>query len=245
MQCALHQLMQRSLVFRFQDIYSLRDDIDFVQKHQKNAAREVNFRYSLLRIANKISMLPFVRCIGYIPGAAFNGDGRVEEGSLLVIAAHNYYRFVTLWIAKLNLLLPHSKLNPLRIEIVDEAQPFVNQNLVTATTLLSIEPLHGAESFSCLIKANNWVRPIFPNNYLRVIKAPNISRNRVKRIVEWVVVKCLQMFPQPTESNPRDSDSLLKNRLLQENFLQEYSKHRDAVWKKYKAAIRCRTERWS
>jgi len=187
----LNDLTQKKFIFRFGDLYSLHED-------EKNIRRRIKGNHEAekwLKVAEQkarfIGKFPFVR--GVMASGSLS-KGYMDEHSDLdffIVTAPN-----RLWVAR-TLLVLYKRIFLLNSHkqfcvnyFVDTMQLEIEeQNLFTATELVTLIPLYNQECYESLLTSNGWVYDFFPNFKLRNSEVNNkVQSNLFRKISEFLLI---------------------------------------------------------
>ncbi len=162
---ALRQLHQSAFVFKMDQYYSLHNDPAMVKSRKMGNSRALKLIPKAARIGSFINKFPFVR------GVAVSGslskdyaDDRADIDFFIVTAANR------LWIArtllhlfkKLTFLVGRQHFYCMNYFVDETALLITDQNLYTATEVVTLFPVAGLETIDRFFHANNWTREWLP-----------------------------------------------------------------------------------
>jgi hypothetical protein len=219
-QHTLEMLVKDTVVFRFNDLYS-------IQPHESNIHRrltgnkEAEKYLSIARQKAKlISKFPFVRAV-LASGSLSKGymDERSDIDFFIITASKRLWIARTLLVMYKRLFLKGSHKHFCVNYFVDEDHLEIEEkNLFTATELATVLPLYGAEQYTKLIKTNHWLKGFFPNYAARHIEnVPGLTIRGYKKVFEALINVC---FATQIESYFRNLTMNRWKRLYE----KEYSK---------------------
>jgi hypothetical protein len=187
---ALQQLVACKKIFRLGNFYSLHYD------HALHARRMAGNHKAetLLTIAYKIGgflyQFPFVRGIGISGSLSKNYADQGTDIDFFIITRTN-----RLWIArtlmhlfkKLTFITGHQHLYCMNYYIDEEAMRIEEQNIFTATELVTLLPVCGNGTMDRFYDQNNWAAAYFPNQKMHKHSMLLTRATRFKRVVEWLL----------------------------------------------------------
>jgi hypothetical protein len=187
---ALQQLVAGKRIFRLGNFYSLQYD------HALHTRRLAGNRKaeSLLTIAYKIGgflyQFPFVRGIGISGSLSKNFADQQTDIDFFIITRAN-----RLWLArtlmhlfkKLTFITGHQHLYCMNYYIDEEAMCIDEQNIFTATELVTLLPVCGNGTMDRFYDQNNWAAAYFPNQKMHKHSLLLTRSAWFKRGVEWLL----------------------------------------------------------
>jgi hypothetical protein len=187
---ALQQLVAGKRIFRLGNFYSLHYD------HALHARRMAGNHKaeSLLTVAYKIGgflyQFPFVRGIGISGSLSKNYADQGTDIDFFIITRTN-----RLWIArtlmhlfkKLTFITGHQHLYCMNYYIDEEAMRIEEQNIFTATELVTLLPVCGNGTMDRFYDQNDWAAAYFPNQNMHKHSMLLTRSTRFKRMVEWLL----------------------------------------------------------
>lgn len=186
----LNELVLMGRVFRCGEFYSLQDNTALRERRLKGNANA----QSMLVIAHKVSAFlsgfPYVRGIGISGSLSKNFADENADIDFFVITKAN-----RLWIArsfmhffkKLTFLTGRQHWYCMNYYVDEEALRIEEQNIFTATELITLMPEWGNGTMDKFFSANDWATVYYPNfaagkrNASRKVKS-----SWMKRVVEWM-----------------------------------------------------------
>lgn len=160
----LRDLVEARVLFRFDDLYSLRDDVSLALRRQAGNKMAKDIMPRAVRRSRLIFNFPFVRAVmisgslskdfmeesGDIDFFIVTAPGKVwiTRGLLALfqrIALFNSHKYFCV-----NYYLDHDHL------ALDE------RNIFTATELITLKPMCGNNFYNSLIRENSWIREYYP-----------------------------------------------------------------------------------
>ena len=187
---ALERLVKTKQLWKFNNFYSIRNDIELINRREKGNKLAAHQIKKAIKVARLLSWLPYVRGIAISGSLSKNFADENSDLDFFIITAAN-----RLWIVRILYSFLYKVASVLRIKewfclnyFIDELELEVKEhNIFTAVELSTLMPLKGKKVFNDFFNANNWVNKFLPNfkpgyQYLQD-NSPIIP----KRIVEWVI----------------------------------------------------------
>ncbi|BAV05569.1 hypothetical protein SAMN05421788_108291 [Filimonas lacunae] len=183
----LAALLQTGTVFQVQGYYSLCNDAGMVQRRITGYQKAMPLIRTAEKIAGLLSAFPYVR------GVAISGSlskGYADEHSdidFFIITAGN-----RLWLArtfthiakKISFLLHKQHLFCMNYYIDEYYPEIVEQNIFTATEVVTLMPVKGMAAFIVFNQANGWARRFLPNHPLPAVPTKMLRHNLLARGIE-------------------------------------------------------------
>lgn len=186
----LKGLVEEGIVFRPGGFYSLQDDEELAIRRTRGNQRAEQ----LLVIAHRVSRLlyhfPYVRGIGISGSLSKNFADEKADIDLFIITSSN-----RLWIArtamhllkKLSFLLGRQHWFCMNYYIDEEALLIDEQNIFTATELITLMPVCGNGVISHFFTANNWAKNYYPSYTTKVPFYKDPGKGYwIKRLAEYL-----------------------------------------------------------
>jgi len=186
----LNSLLALGVVFKFNEFYSLQNDVHYVQRRLKGNSEAEKYIPLARERANTIMRFPFVLSV---MASGSLSKGYMDENSDL-----DFFIVTTsgrLWIARTLLVLykriflfNSHKYFCVNYFIDEDHLEIEEKNLFTATELATVIPLCGASHYSRLHKKNMWLADFFPNYSLRATSdVTALPAPRYKKILEDIL----------------------------------------------------------
>src|ERR1044071_785977 len=163
-ECELRQLVAARVLFQFNDLYSLHDDVSLALRRQAGNKMAKDIMPRAISRSRLIYSFPFVRAVmisgslskdfmeqsGDIDFFIVTAPGKVwiTRGLLALfqrVALFNSHKYFCV-----NYYLDHDHLS------LDE------RNIFTATELITLKPMCGNEHYEALLRSNEWVKEYYP-----------------------------------------------------------------------------------
>lgn len=161
----LDQLVYRRILFYHRGYYSLEDRPEWVGQREENEYRAQRFLLKAKNMSRLIARFPFVRAVFVSGSLSKNTMPRDGDIDYFIITRRG-----GLWIAR-TLLVLYKKIFLLNSHryfcvnyFVDEDHLKIEeQNIYTATELMTLLPFAGKEFYEAFCEANPWARSFYPN----------------------------------------------------------------------------------
>lgn len=186
---SLSELLEKGLIYQFQDFYSLRKDSELKTRREENSDRAKGYLYQAAKKSKLISQFPFVKGV-FISGSLSKGV-MDEDGDIDFFIVTKSDR---LWVAR-TLLILYKKIFLLNSRkyfcinyLVDENSLEIEQkNRFTAVELLSLYPMVDDDMHQEIIDKNKWVKDFFLQNYQANPEVKNLNNSSLKSTLEKVL----------------------------------------------------------
>ncbi|MBC8753039.1 nucleotidyltransferase domain-containing protein [Kordia sp. YSTF-M3] len=165
-------LVKKGIVFNVDGFYLDVNNPDRVERRLKGNEMARKIIPKAVKVSKRIAKFPFVKSVclsGALSKGYYDDDGDFD---FFIITKPN-----RLWIAR-TLLVLYKKIFLLNSKkyfcvnyfISTDRLEISEQNLFTATEIVTLIPLYGKETFAAFLKANAWILPYFPNKPATQIK---------------------------------------------------------------------------
>jgi hypothetical protein len=188
MECELRHLVDTGVLFKFDDLYCLHDDVSLALRRQAGNKMAKDTMPRAISRSRLIYSFPFVRAVmisgslskdfmeksGDIDFFIVTKPGRVwiTRGLLALfqrVALFNSHKYFCV-----NYYLDHDHLS------LDE------RNIFTATELITLKPMRGNEFYDSLLKENSWVKEFYPQ-FKPIAVDPKSESSWLKNIFERIL----------------------------------------------------------
>lgn len=163
---ALNNLTAEGCVFRFKDLYSLRDDQELAERRIRGNERACN----LLKIAERTSAFlfkfPFVRGIAISGSLSKNfADEHADIDYFIITCANRLWMARTMMhlYKKLTFLTGRQRWYCMNYYVDEEALLIKEKNIYTAMEIVTLLPENGNDAMEIFFKVNEWTKSYFPN----------------------------------------------------------------------------------
>ncbi|NII27262.1 hypothetical protein HB364_19390 [Pseudoflavitalea sp. X16] len=191
LKAALGYLVEEKTIFRMDSFYSLQQE-EWLITRRTNGNRRAQ---QLLKVAHRVSRLlyhfPYVRGIGISGSLSKNFADEKADIDLFIITSPN-----RMWIArtimhlfkKFTYLLGKQHWFCMNYYIDEEALQIEEQNIFTATELITFMPVCGNGAISHFFHANNWAKNFYPNYADRMPLYKDTGKGYlVKKLFEYLL----------------------------------------------------------
>jgi hypothetical protein len=186
----LDELASNGLIYQINGYYSLRNDVQLIEKRKEGSQRAQKIMPKALRMARLITAFPYIRSVSF--SGSLSKDYMYEKGDVdfFIIAQPE-----RLWLAR-TLLILYKRIFLLNSYkyfclnyFVDEKHMEINQkNMFTATELFTLLPITGRRYIRKLMEANSWVNGFYQQFPMRDVGQVDSEKNRpLKRTLEWLM----------------------------------------------------------
>tara|TARA_R110002049_G_scaffold290785_1_gene474394 strand:+ start:7242 stop:8147 length:906 start_codon:yes stop_codon:yes gene_type:complete len=186
----LSLLLQKGTIFKIGDFYTDHNDSSIIERRLIGNQRAKEIMPKAVKVSRRIAKFPYVECVclsGALSKGYYDDNGDFD---FFIITKPN-----RLWIARTLLvfykkvfLLNSKKYFCVNYFISSDNLEIPEQNLFTATEIVTLIPLYGRDTFKAFLDANTWVLPYFPN---KPITQTNTTRDTKKNAVSQLIQKLL------------------------------------------------------
>jgi len=184
---ALDQLQNCNTIYRFDDLYSLRNEYWLVERRIKGNQLAAKKLKKAASIAKFLVRFPYVKGIAISGSLSKNFAYKGSDYDFFIITTAN-----RLWVARMFLVVFYKMANMVGFGkyfclnyFVDEAALEIpERNLYTAIEIATLMPKQGRGIFAQFFEANNWVLDFLPNYRPSHGEAAQEQRGLVKTIAE-------------------------------------------------------------
>jgi hypothetical protein len=189
---ALEQLQHEGLIFKFEDLYTPRNNSALCPKRKTGNELAKDLLQKAYQKAGFIAKFPFIRGICISGSLSKNYADEKSDLDFFIITQPK-----RLWIArtifdfyrKLFVRKKFYKHYCLNYFISFDQLTIQEQNIFTATELATLKPVWGIRHYENLMKSNDWVFSYFPNLILKKA-TESISFKKaplLKRVIESII----------------------------------------------------------
>jgi len=186
---ALDYLVEKGIIFKLGDYYSLQNNYLAVERRIKGNKLAKKWMKKAKRFSKFISWFPYVRGISLSGSLSKGFIGEDPDIDYFIITKPN-----RLWLARTLLiafkkvfLFNSYKYFCLNYFINTENLEIEEKNLFTATEIATMIPILGGDIKQRFYKHNQWIRDYFPNYQIdNVDSVPNGSNNWIKQFIEFI-----------------------------------------------------------
>jgi hypothetical protein len=186
----LQQLVDDNRVFRMGSFYSLQQDLSLRARRTNGNHKAGILLTTGYKVGGFLYQFPFVRGIGISGSLSKNYADQNTDIDFFIITRAN-----RLWLArtlmhlfkKLTFITGHQHLYCMNYYIDEEALCIDEQNIFTATELITLKPVCGNGTMDRFYDQNNWAGNYFPNQPVNKESIVLAKSGRFKRTVEWLL----------------------------------------------------------
>jgi hypothetical protein len=186
----LQQLVDENRVFRMGSFYSLQQDPSLRARRTNGNHKAGILLTTGYKVAGFLFQFPFVRGIGISGSLSKNFADQNTDIDFFIITRAN-----RLWLArtlmhlfkKLTFITGHQHLYCMNYYIDEEALCIGEQNIFTATELVTLKPVCGNGTMDRFYEQNNWAGSYFPNQPVNKESIVLAKPGWIKRTVEWLL----------------------------------------------------------
>ncbi|WP_091368865.1 hypothetical protein [Mucilaginibacter mallensis] len=184
---SLNSLVNDRHIYRFEKFYSLKDDLYLIQRRIKGNKKANELMLTAEKVCHVLIKFPYVRGIGISGSLSKNFADENADIDMFIITAKN-----RLWIArtlmhalkKLAYLAGKQHYFCMNYYIDEQNLQITEQNIYTATEVVTLIPLQGDIAFVDFFAANAWCRQFLPNNIMRLSTAKPALKSSFKTFIE-------------------------------------------------------------
>ena len=186
----LQQLVDDKRVFRMGSFYSLQQDLSLRARRTNGNHKAGILLTTGYKVGGFLYQFPFVRGIGISGSLSKNYADQNTDIDFFIITRAN-----RLWLArtlmhlfkKLTFITGHQHLYCMNYYIDEEALCIDEQNIFTATELITLKPVCGNGTMDRFYDQNNWAGNYFPNQPVNKESIVLAKPGLFKRTVEWLL----------------------------------------------------------
>lgn len=187
----LNKFVEDSIVFKTDELYSLKDNPISILKRKEGNQRTVDFTSKAIKRAKLIAKFPYVRAV-FISGSFSKGympiDGDIDY---FVITRHN-----RMWLAR-TLIILYKKVflfNSRKFFCVNyflgEKDLNIDQkNIFTATEIFTLKPIINVNLYEKLLNTNQWIEEYYDINKIKKHEIFSFDKRRTKSFLESIFNK--------------------------------------------------------
>jgi len=186
----LQQLVDDNRVFRLGSFYSLQQDASLHARRTNGNHKAGILLTTGFKVGGFLYQFPFVRGIGISGSLSKNYADKNTDIDFFIITQAN-----RLWLArtlmhlfkKFTFITGHQHLYCMNYYIDEEALHIDEQNIFTATELITLKPVCGNGTMDRFYEQNNWAGSYFPNQPVNKPSIVPAKPGWVKRTIEWLL----------------------------------------------------------
>jgi len=190
----LQLLVARGIVFQFQDYFQTQYQPEWVERRRDFNRRADTFLPKARRMARFIAAFPYIRAV-FVSGSLSKHSMRPDSDIdfFMITAPGRLWLARTLLVIFKKIFLFNShKYFCINYFIDTEHLEIEEQNLFTATEVVTLLPMYGQEWYHAFCRQNDWAWRQFPHYSLRPTHAvPQHTRSWFKRCTEWALDSAL------------------------------------------------------
>lgn len=214
---ALEELAAEQRIYHHDSFYQLRNEPALINRRKDGNSRAALMLQRARKISGFLYWFPYVRGIGISGSLSKNFAGKDADIDFFIITQSN-----RLWVArtfmhifkKFTFLAGRQHWFCMNYYVDEHALQIHEQNIFTATEVITLVPVHGNGVLTNFFRENNWVKNYFPNHPLKTGSPVKPKEALIKRFIEF----CLN-----NKIGERLDDYLLK--LTTERWKQKEQKH--------------------
>ena len=161
----LNDLVSKNIIFKHGDYYSDINDKSLVERRLKGNKMAKNIMPKALKRAKLIMSFPFIESVS-ISGALsknyYDDDGDIDF-FIITKSKHLWMARTLLILYKKIFLLNSRKYFCVNYFISSDRLKIAEQNMFTATELMTLIPVYGKSVFIKFLENNRWAEEVYPN----------------------------------------------------------------------------------
>ena len=185
----LKQMVSDDIIFRFDEFYSLVNDKQRYDRRTQGNSRAAKLIPKACSVGAFLYKFPYVRGVGISGSLSKNYADKKADFDFFIITRTN-----RLWIArtvlhlfkKITFLLGRQHYYCMNYFIDEQSLAIREENIYTATEIITLLPVAGSMSMKSFFEANDWVNEWFPlykgQQHLRI----SDRGSWLKRFTEWL-----------------------------------------------------------
>lgn len=188
LETALEDLVKEGRIFKHESFYQLRNQPALINRRKDGNSRAALMLQRARKISRFLYWFPYVRGIGISGSLSKNFASVDADIDFFIITQSN-----RLWIArtfmhifkKFTFLAGRQHWFCMNYYVDEHALQIHEQNIFTATEVITLVPVHGNGVLTNFFQANHWVKNYFPNQPLKTGSPFKPKEALVKRIIEF------------------------------------------------------------
>jgi predicted nucleotidyltransferase len=184
---ALNEMVNNKIIYRFQGFYSLVSDPYLIERRNKGYAKAIEVLKTAKKIAAILSLFPYIRGVAVSGSLSkYYADEHSDIDFFIITAKNRLWiaRTVTHLLKKISFLFRKQHLLCMNYFIDEQHLEIEERNIFTATEIITLLPMKGANAFERFYSSNKWIEEYLPNHFMRVSSATEIKGNLLRRLVE-------------------------------------------------------------
>lgn len=187
MEWALDELIAEGRIFLHENFYQIRNQPAFINRRKNGNSRAAMMLERARKISGFLYWFPYVRGIGISGSLSKNFAAEDADIDFFIITQSD-----RLWIArtfmhifkKLTYLTGKQHWFCMNYYVDEHAMQIHEQNIFTATEVITLIPVQGNGMLTNFFRANNWVEGYFPNHPAKFGSPVKPKEAFVKRAIE-------------------------------------------------------------
>jgi hypothetical protein len=188
MEWALDELIAEGRIFHHENFYQLRNEPSFIHRRKDGNSRAAFMLEKARRISGFLYWFPYVRGIGISGSLSKNFAAEDADIDFFIVTKSN-----RVWIArtfmhifkKLTFLAGKQHWFCMNYYVDEHAMQVHEQNIFTATEVITLIPVQGNGVLTSFFRANNWVKGYFPNHPARFGSPVKPKEALIKKLIEY------------------------------------------------------------
>ena len=184
----LEEMVMDRVIFRFDNLYIVRNEASLILRRRNGNSRAIPLLQKARKISKFLYWFPYVRGIGISGSLSKNYADENTDIDFFIITRVN-----RLWIArtcmhlfkKLTFLVGRQHWFCMNYYVDEYAMQVHEQNIFTATEVVTLVPVHGNGVLTNFFNANNWVKEYFPNHPQKTGTPVKPKEAFIKRSIEY------------------------------------------------------------
>ena len=185
---ALEDLVKEERIYRHENFFQLRNEPALINRRKDGNSRAALMLQRARKISGFLYWFPYVRGIGISGSLSKNFAAKDADIDFFIITQSN-----RLWIArtfmhifkKFTFLAGRQHWFCMNYYVDEHALQIHEQNIFTATEVITLVPVHGNGVMTNFFKANHWVKNYFPNQPLKTGSPVKPKEALIKRFIEF------------------------------------------------------------
>ena len=185
----LEELLEERRIFKHDDFYSLQNDRSLIVKRKSGNERAQALLKTAIKISSFLFQFPYVRGIGISGSLSKNVANENADIDFFIITKSN-----RLWIArtmmhlfkKFTFLVGKQHWFCMNYFVDEQALKIQEQNVFTATEVMTLLPVCGNGTLKKFFDANEWAQIYFPNYQLCTDSLKKAKSSVIKKFLEAV-----------------------------------------------------------
>src|SRR5258706_1987639 len=163
---SLENLVQRKIIYRFQNYYSIQHDPELVTRRMKGNALAEKKMKTARKVSWWLASFPFVKAV-MLSGSISKGvmDEKSDIDYFIITEAKRLWIVRTAIAIFRRIFLLNSHKNLCTNYFIDtQSLEIVEKNIFTATEICTLKPMYGASVVENFKIANKWAHSFLPNH---------------------------------------------------------------------------------